>query len=42
MFATLAQCYKTFYQGYLLPFYGIYCNSNVFLTQNDSITMEWR
>jgi len=29
MFATMGQCYKTFYQGYLLPFYGIYCNTNV-------------
>jgi hypothetical protein len=29
MFATLGQCYKTFYSGYLLPFYGIYCNTNV-------------
>jgi hypothetical protein len=24
MIVTLGQCYKTFYQGYLLPFYGIY------------------
>jgi hypothetical protein len=23
MFATLGQCYKTFYHGYLLSFYGI-------------------
>jgi hypothetical protein len=24
-----AQCYKTFYRSYLLPFYGIYRNNNV-------------
>ncbi len=29
MFATLGQCYETLYQGYLLQFYGIYCNTNV-------------
>jgi hypothetical protein len=28
-FATLGQCYKTFYQGCLLPFYVIYHNNNV-------------
>ncbi len=32
MFTTLGQCYKTFYQGYLLPFYGIDCINNVFNT----------
>ncbi len=29
MFATLAKCYKTFYQGYLLSFYGIHRDNNV-------------
>jgi hypothetical protein len=29
----VCQCIKTFYQGYLLPFYGIYCNTNVFNTE---------
>ncbi len=29
MFATLGQCYKTLYQGYLQPFYGIYRNNDV-------------
>ncbi len=28
MFATLGQCYKTVYKGYLLPFYGISCDNN--------------
>jgi hypothetical protein len=40
MFATLGQFYKTFYHGYLLPFYDICHNYNA-LTQGDSNTMEW-
>jgi hypothetical protein len=41
MFATFGQVYKTFYQGYLLSFYGMYCNKK-FFTQDDSNTMEWQ
>jgi hypothetical protein len=29
MFATLGQCYKTFYLGYLQSFNGIYHNNDV-------------
>ena len=28
-FESWGQCYKTFYRGNLLPFYGIYRNNNV-------------
>jgi hypothetical protein len=32
MFATLGQVYKTFYKGYLLSFYGMYCNKKIYYT----------
>jgi hypothetical protein len=38
-FATMGQCYKTFYHN-LLPFHSNY-QGNV-ASQNDSITIEWR
>ncbi len=42
MFATLDQCYKTFYYGNLLQFHGSYQGKIAFVSKNKIINMEWQ